>query len=410
MRAPTLVWDRRAVGCFHPGCGATALTLTNLELEQLDPQSGALEARSASAIDNVEQVRSPGTGDVIYKVKAATSVDGLSAEPYALAARRQLRPLTTPVPSVRTTLSRAAVRPGDEVTVVAEISNPSPDLTAETASATLDLPAGVELAPGAPSATRALGTLATGESRTVTWTIRAAGDGPHRIRVRGGATRYGESFATDDAATLLADGTPPSIALSAPAGELAASAIPLTWTAADTGVGVSSHDVDVSADGAAFEPWLAATTTTSSTYHGLAGHTYRFRARARDGLGSTSDYVTSDEIRIASPRAADPPILPPVFPVQPITPNLRVVAVTRRGGIVRVRGKIESSAARPIEIRGSVKRRGKRRSLSASARPLNGRFAASLRMRKPASGTITLRYAGDARLSPQTIRVKLRGV
>jgi hypothetical protein len=133
----TLVWHRRAVGCFRPGCGPTALTLTNLDLEQLDPASGTTETRSASSIDNVEQVRSPDAGDVLYKVKATSGVDALPAEPYALAARRPLTPLAPPKPVVRTTIGAASARPGEDVPVVAEVSNPSPDLTGEGAAVTL---------------------------------------------------------------------------------------------------------------------------------------------------------------------------------------------------------------------------------------------------------------------------------
>ena len=36
------------------------MTLTNLDLQQLDPATGAVQAQSNSTIDNVEQVRSPG--------------------------------------------------------------------------------------------------------------------------------------------------------------------------------------------------------------------------------------------------------------------------------------------------------------------------------------------------------------
>lgn len=410
----TLVWDRRAVGCFRPGCGSTALTLTNLELEQIDPASGTVEARSASAIDNVEQVRSPSTGEVIYKVTAATAVDGLPGEPYALAARRQLTPLTAPRPSVRATLSRAAARPGDDVHVVAEIANPSPDLSAENASATIELPPGVELAPGSPPARQELGTLTASAAspRTVTWTVRASSDGLHRVRVSSSATRYEETFASADDATVAFDGTPPSVVLSAPAGEVVDPRIPVTWTAADAGVGVADYDVEVSVDGAAFEPWLSATALTSGTYPGVAGRTYRFRARARDALRSVSAYVASDSVRVSAPSTFGPPVppLPPPGAVKPISPRLRVTSVKRRGRYIHLSGRIEKSAAGSIALRASFRGRRGRLLLTATAKPRGGRFSARLRVGRPASGTVTLRYAGEAALSAQAVRVRVRGV
>lgn len=211
----TLVWNRRAVGCIAPGCNTTALTLSNLELEQLDPQTGAVEARSASAIDNVEQVRSPGGGEVIYKVKAASTVDGLPGEPYALAARRQVTPLVTPRPTARVTLPTTAARPGDTVQVMAEIKNPSPDLSADGAHAAIALPPGVELAPGSNAPTQHLGSLGPNASVVVAWTVKATGDATNRISVNTGATRYGETFTSSGSASFVSASVPADV----PSGE-----------------------------------------------------------------------------------------------------------------------------------------------------------------------------------------------
>src|SRR5439155_6541924 len=180
----TLVWNRRSIGCIRPGCGTTPLTLTDLDLEQLDPTSGTVESASRSRINNVEQVRSPSVGETIYKVKASSTVDSLAAEPYALAATRQITPLVSPRPTVQLSLDKQLVRPGEDVHVLASVTNPSPDLTAESAQVTLSLPAGVSLAPESP-ATVDLGTLARqgtpGSSATVSWTVRATGDGVRRL-------------------------------------------------------------------------------------------------------------------------------------------------------------------------------------------------------------------------------------
>src|SRR5688572_13462706 len=35
----TLVWQRRGTGCYQAGCYPSAMTLTNLDLQQVDPAS-----------------------------------------------------------------------------------------------------------------------------------------------------------------------------------------------------------------------------------------------------------------------------------------------------------------------------------------------------------------------------------
>src|SRR5262249_3297337 len=123
----TLVWYRRAWTACHTGnCEPQPMTLTDLDLEQLDPTTGAGLASSASSIDNVEQVRSPGSSaTAIYKVKANTSVQGLDAEPFALAARRMLTPLQTPQPRVTLDVDATKQLPGQLATVTATVRNPS---------------------------------------------------------------------------------------------------------------------------------------------------------------------------------------------------------------------------------------------------------------------------------------------
>src|SRR5213078_3506515 len=82
----TLVWNRRVVGPLVQTIPPQALTLSNLDLFEYDTSQNQ-QASSTSAIDNVEQVRGVQPGTVIYKVKDESStVDGLPAEPFALAA------------------------------------------------------------------------------------------------------------------------------------------------------------------------------------------------------------------------------------------------------------------------------------------------------------------------------------
>ena len=404
----TLVWNRRALGCIAPGCNTTALTLSNLDLEQLDPQTGAVETRSASSIDNVEQVRSPGTGDVIYKVKAASTVDGLPGEPYALAAKRQITPLTTPRPSTGVSLSTTTARPGQPVQVMAEVHNPSPDLAGQSASAAISLPPGVELAPGSNPATQAVGTLAPNATAVLAWTVRASADAVNRITVNSTASRYGETFASSTTASFTSDGTPPGVAISAPAGRTTDPSLGVSWSATDGGSGVRDYDIDASIDGGPFAPWLSATTSTAATYTANPGRRYRFRVRATDRLGTSSPYVISDEVAVISNEPPPPPTVPPGPPVTKQSPGLRVRTISRRGARVVVSGTVSSQAARRLTfaVRGTV---GKRRvRVDGHTFPVAGRYKLSIHLPRKLTGTLTVRYAGDDALGAGATRVKLR--
>lgn len=402
----TLVWNRRALGCIAPGCDTTSLTLSNLELEQLDPGSGSIEARSASAIDNVEQVRTPSPGDVVYKVKAASTVDGLPAEPYAITARRPLTRLAAPRPATRVSLTDDAVRPGAEVRVVAEVGNSSPDLSAASTVAALELPPEAEFVSGTPIQT--LGTLSPSEVRFVTWTVRATRDAAARIRVRASATRYGETFASDDTAELTADGSAPSVAIAAPAGRTTASELPVTWSGTDLGVGLRDYDVEVSVDDRPFAPWLPATASTAARYPASPGSRYRFRARARDWLGNASEYAVSSEVAVVGPTAPPEAPPPPPSPAKRTSPDLRIRAITRRGSRLEIRGTLARSAFRAVTFDLLATANGRRVKRGATVFPVAGRFKLALRVPRRLSGTLTVRYAGDDSFEPAAARARLR--
>jgi serine protease AprX len=406
----TLVWNRRALGCIAPGCSTTSLTLSDLNLEQLDPATGAVEASSASAIDNVEQVRSPAAGAVIYKVKAASTVDGLPGEPYALAARRRLTPLGTPRPSVGVHLSAAsAVRPGEPVQILADVTNPSADLSGQSATASLELAPGVELAPGSNPTTQTLGNLAPNATATVAWTVRARGDAVNRISVHAQASRYGETFGSDGTAAFSSDATAPTVGISAPAGATQEAAIPVSWTGADAGAGLRDFDVEVSTNDGPFAPWLTANSSTAGTYAGSPGSHYRFRVRASDRLGNTSSYVVSEEIAILAPTL-EPPVGPPANPPVKSSAALRVRTIARRGSRIQIAGTLSRRATGRItfRLRGKSGRRAVKR--SATAFPRAGRFKVALSLPRGASGILTVRYGGDDALAAAASRVRLRGL
>ena len=59
----------------------------------------------------------------------------------------------------------------------------------------------------------------------------------------------------------------------------------VSWSGNDLGSGAVAYDVWVSRNGGAWELWQRDVTTTSATFAGVSGSTYRFFATARDGVG-----------------------------------------------------------------------------------------------------------------------------
>lgn len=416
----TLVWNRRAVGCINPGCGTTALTLTNLDLQQLNPATGVVEAQSASTIDNVEQVRSPRAGDAIYKVKAASTVDGLPGERYAMAATRQITPLTTPRPATELTVDTTKALPGQDVHVQACVTNPSRDLTAENAQVTLHLPAGVSLAPGSAPATQTLGTLPAagtpGAAVAVGWMVHAEGDDLNRLVADSTATHYGESFSSSDSTAFLSDGTPPTVSLTAPEGDVASPDLPIRWDATDAGSGVRDYDLDAAVDGGPFTSWLSHASATAAVFSGSRGHRYRFRVRATDLLGSSSGYVTSDEVSILQ-LSAPPPgkIDDPQAPrMKRLDPRIRIRRLKRRGRVLRLAGSLASRNPATLLVTLKGNSAWHRVRLRARVYPQRGRFGAALILPRGvatlAHATITIRFSGDADFYGQTMRRRVRGL
>lgn len=299
----TLVWNRRVTSCLIAGCVTPkASALTNLDLELLDATTGVRGALSASDKDNVEQVRAPAPEAVVYKVKASSGVDGAAAEPYAIAARRQVMPLANPQPTVVTSLATRTARRGRPVELTATIANPSSDLTAESAVASLRLPPGVTLSRGAPPAVQPLGTLAKagqpGSIRVVHWTVQGTADGLQRLAVTASATRYGESFGSSASIDLRVDGTAPRVAISARRPSARSTTIRVAWRGRDAGVGLRAFDVQATTDGRHYKRLRLRGPKRELRYRAHHGHVYRFRVRAADRLGNRSRYAYSRRVTV----------------------------------------------------------------------------------------------------------------
>jgi hypothetical protein len=58
------------------------------------------------------------------------------------------------------------------------------------------------------------------------------------------------------------------------------------WSGTDVGSGIATYTIYVSDDGGAFKPWQIATSLTSASYIGTAGHTYSFYSIATDNVGN----------------------------------------------------------------------------------------------------------------------------
>jgi serine protease AprX len=421
----TLVWNRRVADCqpLRQGCyydsdsGFRVYTLSNLDLSEYDASTGALRATSNSTVDNVEQVRASAPGSVVYKV-AAGDVDRPPGEPFAIAGTRPLTPLITPQPSTSMTLSTVGtVRPNAPVTVVADVTNPSPDLTAENANVTLKLPAGTELMGG--SQTQSLGNLETkgapGDRAIASWTVRGTTDGVKQLVATTTASRYGSTFSTSAGGSFAVDAVPPRVSIVTPQSPLDGTTIPIAWGATDERSRVASYDLDVAVAGGPFTPWLAATTRTTATYAGVAGRRYKFRVRATDALGNTSQYVTSAEIALLSPTV-DPTAANPLpgksGTASRASPELKVTRLRLKGRRLVVRGVVARGANGKVTAAWAGIDHGRRRGAHASTYARQRSFALVLKLPRPRTsanhGRLTVTYVGDRQFATQSIRLNLR--
>jgi len=87
----------------------------------------------------------------------------------------------------------------------------------------------------------------------------------------------------------------------------------VSWTGSDpTGSGIASYNIYVSIDGAAYSLWLSATTLTSSTYTGAAGHSYTFVSVATNNVGTVQTTTSTPQTMVVN-------YLTPVVTVTPVT-------------------------------------------------------------------------------------------
>ena len=166
--------------------------------------------------DTVEQVRAPaGPTEMVYKVEASSSIVGAAQEPFAIASAQPLTPLANPEVDPVNSREDASgtVNCQTDVVVSTELENESPDLDANSAGVTLNLPAGVSLVSGPASQPVSGGVLerSTPSSETHTWTVRATSSGAKQLTITGSGGTMGETFTSSDQVAFEADCSPPTV-------------------------------------------------------------------------------------------------------------------------------------------------------------------------------------------------------
>lgn len=302
----TLVWNRRTA------TASTYRVLTDLDLSQHDQTTGATTSTGGSDAgdsvdtdqtisvsnpmpgsgsdggDNVEQVRSTSTGTQILKVKNIGAIDGLTAEPFSLASAQPVTPLETPVPTVALSTDPSVARPGETVTVTAQLQNSSSDIDLNGAQVTLSIPGTVDLTSG--NATQNV-TLTAGDSDVAVWQVEGSVEGVQNLSVEVTGLAYGESFEGADSTSVMVDGTPPTASAAGPAQWSTDTNASFSWSATDA-VGIANYDVEVSRNGGAFELLAADTTSTSVSIAGIEGESLTIRVSATDTAGNSSSPST----------------------------------------------------------------------------------------------------------------------
>ena len=418
----TLVWNRRIDESWpdptnvNQGSTSVVHPLTDLDLYELDATTFAGRGIDHNTtIDNVEQTRSPDAASVIYAVAAKSPVEGLAAEPFALAATRGLTALTTPQPQVTVTTDKTQLKPGQAATVTITATNPSSDLAGAAPTFTLSAGPGVTVSDpsfpnGAPGAFAKKPATGTNPAYTATFTVTATSDAEVRLNAAV-TTAVGSVTTTGRAATdITVDGTGPQATATVPASVGSDGRIAFSWELQDPS-GVAGAEVQVSADGGPYQPWITGGAKGSATYTGAPGHSYRFRVRGTDGMGNTGPWAETAKVTV--PAAEPPPPPPPPPPPTRAAASIKVRSVKLlTGGRLAAAGTLNRKATGRIKITFTARIRGKTVTTAATVKIAKGRFSAKLRLPKLArafkKAKLAVRYAGNSSVAATTKRLTLR--
>ena len=290
----TLAYELRGffVGFPNPGTQTFAYTQSNLDLHQylgdgqeVMPPAPAPHGGGPDAIDpndTVEQVRAPlgPSQEVIYKVEAASTVEGASAEPFALAASGSLDRLEPAVvnPVNLTALPSGPVPCGSDVTISASFENGSADLAAENARGAIDLPPGLTLVGGDQEQEVSGGDLDPNQtSEQHSWTVDVESDGGKGVGISGIGGALGTDFERSSQIEIAADCVPPGTTIdSGPRGTT--NSVSPAFGFSGTG---GPESFECSLDGAGYAPC-----ESPADYPGLPEGEHTFSVRALDAAGN----------------------------------------------------------------------------------------------------------------------------
>jgi hypothetical protein len=339
----TLAWERRMwANVVSPEVVGTYFTLTNLDLAEVDETSGATTATGGIDTgaggdtvettgpmgvprdyeDNVEQIRSTSSGTKIVKVVAKSTIDGVTAEPFALASTEPLTELETPVPDVSLAVSDSTPEVGDTVSITATVTNLSSDLSVQSVALNFTAPSGTTLTSGLASEN--LGTIATDGTVVRNFQLHIDNEGSKSVTISTSGARYGETLGDSASQGLLVDSSGPTTSVNTLPTYSTSSPVTVSYTASDTVSSISSYDIEASHNGGAFSPVVTGTTSTSTAVSGGNGDQVTVRVRATDSDGNVGAWQqVSTTFATSLPNVAFSAAGSPVFG-RPFTVNALV--------------------------------------------------------------------------------------
>ncbi|TLZ50858.1 MAG: PKD domain-containing protein, partial [Methanobacteriota archaeon] len=187
----TLVWDKHIVynGPRYP---TVFSPLNNLDLSLYDEAVGNRIAISSSTVNDVEQIAFPSATTGIAKVFTVGTLQGVSQEPFALAAGVMPQAVAGPAMAVQLTGPTSPVDAGQNFIISANVTDTG-GLRLATSTVMLNFPPTVTIVAGANPAT--LGTIAAGATRTAFWTVQANTPGVKTFTGSASGTGWDENYA-----------------------------------------------------------------------------------------------------------------------------------------------------------------------------------------------------------------------
>ncbi|HML73902.1 MAG TPA: S8 family serine peptidase [Anaerohalosphaeraceae bacterium] len=188
----TVVWNRRVVynGSSNP---TTYYSTTDINVRAYDESTGSqFDSDLVHGGNNVHQIStSTGRGVVIKVYCWSSSIDGASAETFALATEENFDRVSPP--SFSTTLTMPSlIYFNTQFVVKANITN-NGGVMAQNVSANLTLPAGFTLISGTDP--QNVGDIQAGQTAQATWTVQSGGSsGTSAISVAVSSSCYAETY------------------------------------------------------------------------------------------------------------------------------------------------------------------------------------------------------------------------